>query len=273
MSCKGEKVRALNVKEVSNMVFSHATSWGVSTRLIGALIMAHSDDDGLILPPKIAPEHVVIIPIYKTDEEREAVLSYVNNIKDNLKKQRYDDEIIRVEIDDRDTTSGEKNWFWIKKGVPIRIEIGPRDIQNNSVFMARRDKSPKEKESLNKEDFISRISAILYDIQNSIYNNALSFIVENTIPIDTKDEFYKYFTPKNKEKPEIHGGFALSHWCESLECEDRIKEDLKVTIRCIPNALQADKSIADLLAKHDGVGECIICSGNSKKRVVFAKSY
>jgi prolyl-tRNA synthetase len=152
---------------------------------------------------------------------------------------------------------GEKLWDWIKKGVPIRLEIGPRDIENNSVFMGRRDKDAKDKTGMKVDDFVSNLTVILDEIQQNIYDKALKFRTENTINIDDKDEFYKFFTPKNKNNPEIHGGFALSHWCENSE----IKDDLKVTIRCIPINDQQE------------TGKCIYCGKESKKRVVFAKAY
>jgi prolyl-tRNA synthetase len=241
--------------------YAWTTSWGVSTRLIGALIMAHSDDNGLVIPPRIAPQHIVFIPIYKNEEDKEKVLSFVNNIISQLKKIRYNDEYIRIELDDRDLTGSEKSWQWIKKGVPVRVEIGPRDMQENSVFVGRRDMEPKDKKAIKKDDFINNICSILDEIQNNIFNKALEFRKQNTINIDTKEEFYKFFTANNPERPEIHGGFAMSHWCEDEKCEDKIKEDLKVTIRCIP----LDDNLED--------GNCIICGKPSHQRVVFAKSY
>ncbi len=241
--------------------YAWTTSWGVSTRLIGALIMAHSDDNGLVIPPRIAPQHVVFIPIYKNDEDRDKVLTFTQDIIAQLKKMRYNDEYIRIELDDRDLTGSEKSWQWIKKGIPLRVEIGPRDMQNNSVFVGRRDKEPKEKNSLLKDEFINNICNILDEIQENIYNKALNFRNENTINIDTKEEFYNFFTAKNQDRPEIHAGFAMSHWCENEACEDVIKEDLKVTIRCIP----MDDNLED--------GKCIVCGKPSPRRVVFAKSY
>ena len=248
--------------------YAWTTSWGVSTRLIGAVIMAHSDDNGLVLPPRIAPEHIVFIPIYKNDADRDAVLSYTKSIVDTLKKMKYNDEYIRVELDDRDFTSGEKNWQWIKKGVPIRVEIGPKDMEKDSVYMGRRDKEPNEKLSLNKDEFVNGIVGLLDDIQNNIYNKALQHLTDNCINIETKEDFYKYFTAKNQNKPEIHGGFALSHWCVGDECEAKIKDDLKVTIRCIP----FDLNSKDAKTGHEE-GVCIVCGGKSPQRVVFAKSY
>ncbi len=241
--------------------YAWTTSWGVSTRLIGALIMAHSDDNGLVLPPRIAPVQIVIIPIAKTPEDEAKVYEYIDNFMAKIKPLRYFDKKIRVEIDKRDVNSGEKSWYWIKKGVPIRIEIGMKDIQNNSVFVGRRDLGPKDKKSYSTDDFATQLTTILDEIQNNIFQKALKFRDENIVNIDIKEEFYKYFTAKNADKPEIHGGFSLSHWCESAECEDKIKEELKVTIRCIP-----------LDAKEED-GICICCGKPSKRRVIFAKNY
>ncbi|HPK41102.1 MAG TPA: proline--tRNA ligase [Candidatus Cloacimonadota bacterium] len=241
--------------------YAWTTSWGVSTRLIGALIMAHSDDNGLIIPPRISPEHLIFIPIYKNEEDKVKVLAYIDGIVNEIKPLRYHDEKIRYNIDDRDMTNSEKGWYWIKKGAPLRIEIGPRDIENNSVFVGRRDKEPKEKQSYSVKDFTGQLIQMLDEIQNNIYQRAMSFREKNTFMIDDKDQFYKFFTLKDTEKPEIHGGFVNAHWCGCNECEEAIKGDLKVTIRCIP-----------LDAKEES-GKCIYCGKDSKKRVLFAKSY
>lgn len=241
--------------------YAWTTSWGVSTRLIGALIMAHSDDNGLILPPRIAPEHVIFIPIFKTDEEKDQVMAFIQSIIQQMKSQRYHEEKIRIEVDQRDLTGSEKSWHWIKKGAPLRVEIGPRDLQNNSVFVGRRDKDPKDKTSYQAEEFVNLIPQILDEIQSNIYQKALSFRTENTVDINQHEDFYAYFTPKNAERPEIHGGFAHSHWCGDPECEEKIKTDLKVTIRCIP------------LDPVKEEGKCICCGKDSHQRVIFAKSY
>jgi prolyl-tRNA synthetase len=241
--------------------YAWTTSWGVSTRLIGAVIMAHGDDNGLILPPRIAPAHIVIVPIYRDEDEQERVMRYVDSLVSDLKKKRYNDERLRIHVDKRDIRGGEKLWEWIKKGVPVRIEIGPRDLDNDSVFMGRRDLEPFEKSGIPRLDFIDKITGILDEIQKNIYNRALDFLKDNMVNIDDKDIFYQYFTPKNLENPEIHGGFAQSHWCGDSDCEEKIKNDLKVTIRCIPfDAVEEE-------------GGCICCGKRSSKRVIFAKSY
>ncbi|OQX71211.1 MAG: proline--tRNA ligase [Candidatus Cloacimonas sp. 4484_275] len=241
--------------------YAWTTSWGVSTRLIGALIMAHSDDNGLVLPPKIAPSHIAIIPIFRDEEQEKIVSEFIEKLLKKIKKLRFNEKKIRVEYDRRDIRGGEKNWFWVKKGIPIRLEIGPRDVATNSVFMSRRDKEVNEKESVSVEDFLNNLTSILDEIQTNIYQKALKFREKNTKKIDDKNEFYRFFTPKNKTNPEIHGGFALSHWCGNPACEEQIKNDLKVTIRCIPLDAETEK------------GKCIYCGKESEKRVVFAKSY
>jgi prolyl-tRNA synthetase len=165
-----------------------------------------------------------------------------------------------VEIDDRDI-GGARGWDWIKKGVPVRVEIGPRDIANNSVYIARRDKSHKDKQSVQRDQFAGQITTLLDDIQNALFERALTFRKNNTIIIDEPKDFYNFFTPKNQEKPEIHGGFALSHWCGSGVCESKIKDDLSVTIRCIPFDSETE------------AGKCVCCGKDSDKRVIFAKAY
>ncbi len=241
--------------------YAWTTSWGVSTRLIGALIMAHGDDNGLVLPPMIAPSHIVLIPIYKNEKERHRILGYAQRILDHLKNLMLDDVKIYCELDDRDLTSSERNWYWIKKGIPLRIEIGPRDMEQDSCMIARRDHEPREKQSVAIDSIPQVAVQLLREIQDNILRKALAFRNENTVKFDQRDEFYRFFTPKNSDQPEIHGGFALSHWCGDLICEESIKYDLKVTVRCIP----FDAVIED--------GKCIVCGKPSNKRVIFAKAY
>ncbi|PKN73048.1 MAG: proline--tRNA ligase [Candidatus Cloacimonetes bacterium HGW-Cloacimonetes-3] len=241
--------------------YAWTTSWGVSTRLIGALIMAHSDDNGLVLPPKIAPSHVVIIPIYRNEEEHEQVITFAKELEKQFKQLSFEGVKIYTELDDRDLTSSERNWYWIKKGIPVRIEIGPRDIAQNTVMVARRDQEPRDKEAVAVENLVSFIPTALSAMQEGYYQRALAFREENTVEIDDKDQFYKYFTPKNSGQPEIHGGFANAHWCGSEVCEEQIKTDLKVSIRCIP------------FESKEEAGKCICCGKESRRRVIFAKSY
>jgi len=242
--------------------FAWTTSWGTSTRMIGGMIMTHSDDDGLVLPPRIASSHVVLIPIVRKEKDRATVMEYVTRLAADLKGQDYHGHPVQVEIDDRDIGGG-KSWDWIKKGIPVRAEIGPRDIAENSVFVGRRDKSPRDKAGVNRDEFVASIVAVLDEIQQTLFDRALAYQQEHTREIDDNQDFYDYFTAENTEKPEIHGGFALAHWCGRDECEERIKEDLKVTIRCIPFEKMGT----------DAGGSCICCGEPSRERVVFAKSY
>jgi prolyl-tRNA synthetase len=259
-----------NFAKASNIVFQSregkqelawTTSWGVSTRLIGTVIMAHADDDGMIVPPRIAPTHVVILPISPKPETREAVFAAADKLAAELRGVSFHGAPVEVEVDKRDIGGGTKNWEWIKKGAPVRIEIGPRDLEKGTVAVARRDQPPKEKQFLEMADAVAQIAATLQAIQDNLYARALALRDANLRDLDTKEAFYEYFTPKNAAKPEIHGGFARSHWCGSPACEAQIKDDLKVTVRCIPFDA----------AKEEGA--CVFCGKASSRRVIFAKSY
>jgi prolyl-tRNA synthetase len=249
-----------------NEEYAWTTSWGASTRLIGGLIMAHGDDDGIVLPPKVASAHVVLLPIIREPDDRSKVMAYTDNLSAALKEKTYHNRKLKVEIDDRDT-GGARGWDWIKKGIPLRVEIGPRDIADDSVFIARRDKKHGDKASMKRDFFINEITNILDEIQKNVFDRALSFKNEHTIIIDDNKTFYDYFTPENQDKPEIHGGFSLSPWCGSEACELKIKEDLGVTIRCIP----FDDEF-DAISKN-GEEKCICCAQARGRRVVFAKAY
>ena len=240
--------------------YAWTVSWGSSTRLIGGLIMTHGDDDGVILPPKVASSHVVLMPIIKKMEDRQSVMAFTESLAKELEDQIYHQRRLKVEIDDRNI-GGARGWDWIKKGIPLRVEIGPRDIANDSVYLGRRDRAHRDKTSLKKDQFVGQVLNILDEIQETLYKRALSFREEHTTAIDNKETFYEYFTPENQKKPEIHGGFSLSHWCGADHCESKVKEDLKVTIRCIPLKSEPEK------------GECIYCRHPSDRRVIFAKAY
>ncbi|MEE3180664.1 MAG: proline--tRNA ligase [Planctomycetota bacterium] len=239
-------------------VYAWTTSWGVSTRLVGGLIMTHSDDDGLVLPPRLAPRHVVIIPIFRGDDERAEVLEYCEKLKAEIEEQTYDHARVRVELDSRDIRGGEKVWQHIKKGVPIRLEVGPRDMASDSVFMGRRDCSPKDKNGVARAEFIAQVPAILEEIQKNLYDRALAFRQERTRTIDSIDEFREFFA--SGEDGEHGGGFALAHCVDNGGGADVLKE-LKVTPRCIP--IEGD----------DEEGKCIFTGEPSTRRVVFAKAY
>jgi len=240
--------------------FAYTTSWGVSTRLIGTLVMAHSDDNGLILPPRVAPSQIVILPVTPKEESKAAVLAACEDLAARLRAQTWQGEPLRVRIDGRDKPGGAKNWEWIKKGVPLRVEIGPRDLASGSVFVGRRDRDARDKQSLPMTDFVAQTPEWLQEIQQSLYDRALQFRNEHTREINSKEEFYAFFTPKNPEKPEVHGGFALTHWCGSAEVEEMLKNDLKVTLRCLP----FEKSEP---------GICPFTGKPSSQRAVFSKSY
>jgi prolyl-tRNA synthetase len=238
--------------------FAWTTSWGVSTRMIGGMIMTHGDDDGVIMPPRVAPAHIVLLPIFRNDQERATVMEYTNSLASELRQVSYHNRKIVVEIDERET-GGARGWDWIKKGIPVRAEIGPKDIQNDSVFAGRRDRTPKEKKSIKRSELVNGMAAMLDEIQNTLFNRALEFRKANTVQIDDKQAFYNFYTSSSENR--IHGGFSMSHWCGSKECEANIKDDLSVTIRCIP------------FNSRDETGKCIYCGGDSNKRVLFAKSY
>ncbi len=241
-------------------VFAWTTSWGMTTRMVGALVMTHSDDDGLVLPPKLAPQHVVLIPISRNDDERQGVLEYCQSLQKQLSLATYDGQPVRAHVDARDMRGGEKGWYHVKRGVPVRVEVGPRDMQSNSVCVARRDKPPKEKTSVARDQFVNSIGELLEDIQQHLYNRAQAMNRDHTRTIDSLDEFREFFTPRNAKQPEIHGGFALCHFVETPELEAELKR-LKVTIRCLPVAAEREE------------GVCIFTGQPSQVRGVFAKGY
>ena len=242
--------KAFDVKFTSKegkLDYVWATSWGVSTRLMGALVMAHSDDQGLVLPPKLAPIQVVIVPIFKTDEEKANIDAFVNQLNTELKQQN-----ISVKYDDRDTQRpGYKFAEWELKGVPLRVAVGARDMQNGTVELARRDTQTKE--TVEQAGLAARIVTLLDEIQENIYTKALNFRDEHITEVNSYDEF--------KQVLEEKGGFISCHWDGTVETEKRVKEETKATIRCIP-----------LDAKEEE-GVCIFTGKPSNKRVLFAKAY
>ncbi|SKB37320.1 prolyl-tRNA synthetase [Parapedobacter luteus] len=224
-----------------------ATSWGVSTRLMGALIMAHSDDQGLVLPPKLAPIQVVIVPIYKNEEERQTIGGLADTLIAELKSKG-----ISVKYDDRDThRPGFKFAEWELKGVPVRIAVGTRDMENGTVEIARRDTQTKE--TVSQAGLADRIEQLLETIQHTIYEKALGFRDANTVEVETYDEF--------KRVLDEQGGFVSAHWDGTVETEKLIKEETKATIRCIP------------LANKEEAGVCIRTGKPSTQRVLFARAY
>jgi prolyl-tRNA synthetase len=242
---KAFDVKFLNKENQQEYVW--ATSWGTSTRLIGALVMAHSDDQGLILPPKIAPLQVVIVPIYKGDEQKAVIDSKVSAIMKDLK-----DAGIRVKYDDSDNNRpGWKFAEWELKGVPVRIAIGPKDLENNVVEIARRD--TKEKHSASMDALTFYIKGLLDEIQQNMFNKAKAYRDAHITEVNSWDEFKKVLEGK--------GGFVSAHWDGTSETEEKIKEETKATIRCIP------------LNNPQEPGTCIYSGKPSKERVLFALAY
>ncbi|HET6454374.1 MAG TPA: proline--tRNA ligase [Armatimonadota bacterium] len=224
------------------------TSWGMSTRMVGAIIMTHGDDKGLILPPRLAPIQAVIVPIYKTDEERASVLSSAEEVSKSLQSAG-----IRVKLDSREeATPGWKFNDWEMRGVPLRIEIGPRDVANKSVVLARRDIPGRDGKSFaDWEGLESAVSEMLVTIQQALFDKALKFREEHTHRPTTFEEF----------KSAVEDGFAQVWWCGNPECDDKIKEETKASNRCIP------------LDQPGGTGKCIVCACESTAMAIFAKAY
>ena len=225
-----------------------ATSWGVSTRLMGALIMTHSDDNGLVLPPNVAPFKVVIVPIYKKEEEYEKICAKAREIQRQLEAKG-----ISVKLDDRDTHKpGWKFAEYEFKGVPVRIGLGPRDLENGTLEVARRDTLSKE--SISQEKVVDHVESLLKEIQNNLFQKALDHRTEHTTQVESWDEF--------KDVLENKGGFILAHWDATSDTELKIKDETKATIRLIP-----------LDEKYQVAGKCVYSGNDSKQLVVFAKAY
>jgi prolyl-tRNA synthetase len=234
--------------------YAWTTSWGVSTRLVGALIMTHSDDDGLVLPPRLAPAHVVILPIYRNEEDRAGVLEYCKKVAAEVREQPYGNGHVIVNIDDRDLRGGEKTWQHIKKGVPIRLEVGPRDMASDSVFMGRRDLGPKEKTGVGRAEFVSTVVQTLDEMQAKLLQRAQTARQEATTTVTNLDEFRAQFSES------AEGGFVLCYAADEPSYEKLLKE-LKVSPRCIP------------LEDNEATGDCIFTGKSNQKKILFARSY
>jgi prolyl-tRNA synthetase len=223
------------------------TSWGISTRLIGALIMTHSDDEGLVLPPRLAPTQVVVVPIYKNDTERSAVMEAVARITSEWKGR------LRFKIDDRDQiTAGFKFNEWELKGVPVRVEVGPKDVEKSSVAVARRDTPGKAGKSfVPQAGLTEHLERLLADIQQSLFDRALRSREERTADVSTYDEL----------KQQIERGFARAYWAGSSAEEKRIQDEIRATIRCIP------------LAQPGVAGRCVLTGQETMQQVIFARAY
>ncbi len=240
-------------------IYAWTTSWGVSTRLVGGLVMTHGDDDGLVLPPKLAPAHAVVLPIYRNDDERGSVLSYCEQLKQRLTALTYNGEPVRVRIDDRDLRGGEKKWQWIKRGVPLLVEVGPRDVEKGGVFVARRDVGPKG-QPVACDEFVENIAQTLGEMQQALFTRAATAREEASVRIDTLQEFEEFFTPQDKERPEIHGGLAYCHFEDGPDVDEKLKQ-MKVTVRCVPCDAEEEQ------------GRCLFTGRPSTRRGVFAKAY
>lgn len=227
--------------------YAWTTSWGISTRLIGALIMSHSDDEGLVLPPRLAPTQVVVVPIYKNDAERSAVMEVVQRITGPWKGR------LRFKIDDRDNlTPGYKYNEWELKGIPVRVEVGPKDVEKGSVAIARRDMPGRAGKSFVPQDGLTeRIEALLAEMQQGLFDKALAFREDHTAWVDNYEEL----------KQQIERGFARCYWAGSTEDEKRIQDEVRATIRCVP------------LDQPGTSGKCVYTGKQSDKIVVFARAY
>jgi prolyl-tRNA synthetase len=236
----------LFLDENNQRQFAWTTSWGLSTRVVGAMIMVHGDQQGLILPPRVAPFQAVIVPIWRKDEEKASVMEAVNRVTTALKAAG-----VRVKVDaTEDKSPGWKYNEWELKGVPLRIEIGPRDVQNNSVVLARRD--TRTKDFVSMDDLSRRVPELLDEIQKALYQRAVDFRESHTYKADTFEEL--------KEGIE-KGGFVDASWCGDPACEERIKDETQATNRCIP------------LAQSGSAGPCVVCGRPSQERALFAKAY
>ena len=227
--------------------YAWQTSWGVSTRLVGAIVLGHGDEKGLVLPPKVAPYQVVIVPIYKTDEEKETVLAACREVESRLKDK------VRVHLDDRDNhTPGFKFNHWEVRGVPVRFNIGPKDVANKVIEVAIRYNGTKER-GISQDGIETYVVELLDKVQKEMFQRALDFRAKNTHQIDSYDAFKKQLDDNN--------GFIEAHWCEDGDCELKIKEETKATIRVMPFNWKPSP------------GKCIRCGKDSQKKVVFARAY
>ncbi|HZM22829.1 MAG TPA: His/Gly/Thr/Pro-type tRNA ligase C-terminal domain-containing protein, partial [Anaerolineales bacterium] len=232
----------------NTLQYCETTSWAISSRIIGAMIMVHGDDQGLVLPPRLAPIQAVIVPIYKNDTEKSKVMEVADRVFKELKEHG-----IRVKMDERDNvSSGFKFNDWEMRGVPVRVEIGPKDVEKGSVALARRDRPGREGKSfVSQTDLASTVSGLLVEIQDSLFKRATEYRDANIHePRDYEDL-----------KRIVADGWAFAYWCESTECETKVKEDTKATTRNIP------------LNQNYEEGTCIVCGKPSRRKVYFARSY
>jgi prolyl-tRNA synthetase len=234
---------------------AHTTSWGVSTRLIGTLIMAHSDDDGLVLPPRVAPQQIIITPVTPKPESRDAVIDACRKLADALRAERFHGDPLRVHVDTRDLGGGVKKWEWIKKGAPIRIEIGPRDLESGKLAVQRRDQAFSEKEFPLMEEFVGRVPDVLQAIHDTLLARATVFRDENMQPCADIAAFHAHWSTENP-------GWLVTPWCGTPQQEDELSKQHKITIRCLP------------LDGQDGPeAPCILTGAPARTRAIWGRSY
>lgn len=247
---KAFDIQYLNDRETRE--YGWTTSWGMSTRMIGGIVMTHSDDDGLILPPRIAPKQAVILPILHDEQHRARVLEFCDALMSRLSKHRYHDNKLIVCVDKRELRGGEKAWHWVKKGIPLRIEIGPKECEANQVSVSRRDQAYHERQTMSVDELCNSIEYMLDDIQSNLLARATLLLEQNTHDISNEKDFYDFYQSSN--------GFVNAHWCGDRAIEEKIKQDLGVTIRCLP-------------LNHSGPGKCIFTGNQSQQAALFARAY
>lgn len=235
--------------------FAYTTSWGVSTRLIGGVVMTHGDDDGLRLPPRIAPKHAVVLPVIPKPEQESAVLAYADEVAARLSAVCFDGQSVRVSVDRRDLRGGEKNWQWVKKGAPLRLEVGPRDVEGRTVALYRRDRPPREKEFLPLEKLVADMPCLLQEIQDNLFRQALEMRQSRTrTDIATLEEMREFFATGEQD------GFVVAKWCGDVASVE-VLEEMKVSIRNLP------------LAQSGTAGRCVLTGREATLDAVFAKAY
>ena len=234
---------------------AHTTSWGVSTRMIGTLVMAHADDDGLVLPPRVATQQIIIVPVTPKEDSRQAVIDACHALAATLRGHSFHGDPLRVHVDDRDLQGGQKKWEWVKKGAPIRIEIGPRDVEGRKVCLCRRDRPSNDKEFLDQEDFIRDAAQILQDIHDTLLQRATEFRDANIVACTDLAAFDAHWESENP-------GWLLTPWAGSPGEEDALSKKHKITIRCLP------------LDQQDGPeAPCLLTGLATRQRALWGRSY
>jgi prolyl-tRNA synthetase len=252
--------RASEIKfqtEDGSTEYAWTTSWGVSTRLIGALIMTHADDDGMVIPPRIAPHHVVILPIHRNEADQARVMAYCNQLATALRALPYGEGRVRVKIDARDMRGGDKNWSHIKQGMPIRIEVGPRDLDAGTIMVSRRDRATNQREAMPHDSLVQNMVAMLDDIQGELFKRALTFRTQNTREITDRKEFEQWYAG---DENSANGGFALCPFVDDPKIVEALSA-LKVSVRCIP------------FDQPPKTGVCLFTGQSTERWAIFAKSY